>query len=294
MTGFDSGDRRPLTYFRGYPVYFSTWLVALYVAAMVMGVIGSAFMRGAGDGVGWWAFSPAGALGRGRLWQFVTYALCNGPSLWFVIEMLLLYRFGREIETYLGRRAFLRLYLVLVLVPPLILAVLSPWMVSSLSGSAALHFALFVAFAALYPGVPMFFGVTARWMAGILLGVYSLELLSLSFGGHSGALAQGVVLWGSAGSAYWFVAREKGGGPFWGNWSLPGWFGRFVWRKGPRFSVVREVVDLEGMDGEKLLATIDPLLEKISQSGLSSLTRSERARLEAARSELMRKEVPRR
>ncbi len=39
--------------------------------------------------------------------------------------------------------------------------------------------------------------------------------------------------------------------------------------------------------------SIDPILEKISKHGMASLTKSEKARLEKARAELIEKERPR-
>ena len=47
-------------------------------------------------------------LHAGRFWQLVTYAFVHPPSglLWFAIEMYMLFAFGREVERFIGRRAF--------------------------------------------------------------------------------------------------------------------------------------------------------------------------------------------
>ena len=47
----------------------------------------------------------------GFLWQLGTYALSGvgGPSLWFLLELLIVYWFGADVRAHLGRRGFWRL-----------------------------------------------------------------------------------------------------------------------------------------------------------------------------------------
>ena len=326
-------DRGPWRVVGSLPVYASTALVGLYSLTMLFGVVASIF------GSEWQVatqFSVSSALWKGWVWQYLSYPLCNRPSIWFVLEMFLLFRFGREIEEFLGRRVFLKLYLLQVVAPPLcltgvhLLGVLLGSVIGKspgasgaggfleslgelgLSGSAGLHFAVFFAYSAVFPGVSVLFGLKAVWVAVILLGVYTLERLTLlGAGGGAAVWGELLVLWvGSVGGAL-YATWEKG---IWDFGALPfrrraSWTGIGPWRqvvgrvsgmfrKRPRFEVVRDPVDefpdVEGMECEELLAAIDPLLEKISRSGLSSLTSKERARLEAARAELMKKETARR
>jgi len=288
MTGSDASEhQRPLTYLRGYPVYASTALVAAYVAALLLGVaLGTAGMGGIFHALG---FSSADVLQSGRVWQLFTYPLVNRPGfglLWFVLEMFLLHRFGREIELVLGRPAFLRLYLLLILAAPGVLSLLALAAPDSgpraLSGSSNLHFSLFLAFATLYPGMPTFFGLTARWLAAILMTVYTLQEIA------AGQYAFALALWCSAAVAVAFVAHQRG------SFNLPNWTAWRPWRSTPKFRVVRDPWDVseagpEGA-GEEVLRSIDPLLEKISRTGLSSLTQKERDQLEAARETLIRKD----
>ena len=74
---------------------------------------------------------------------------------WFAIEMYLLFVFGREVERFLGRRAYIALYAVLLLTPPALLTIWGLWERSVLAGSPALHFGIFVAFATIYPHVEL-------------------------------------------------------------------------------------------------------------------------------------------
>ncbi len=50
----------------------------------------------------------------GFVWQLLTYPFIGwgGPSLWFLIELLILYMFGRDAYLGLGRRHFWRLVLI--------------------------------------------------------------------------------------------------------------------------------------------------------------------------------------
>ena len=60
-----------------------------------------------------WSFDSAQVWQRGEVWQIVTYAFVHAPSgalLWFAVEMYMLFVFGREVERFIGRRAFIILY----------------------------------------------------------------------------------------------------------------------------------------------------------------------------------------
>lgn len=287
MTGNDpSEDRRPLTYVKGHPIYATTLLVALHIVTMIlfalaMGLHLGGFLQSL-------TFSSAMVIGKGWVWQFVTYAFLNGPTIWFAVEMLLLFQFGREVEIFLGRRSFLRMYALLLLLLPGILTAASVFIPTHYQGSGALHFAVFVAFAIVYPGTPVFFGITARWVAWILIGIHTLQAIS-----HRN-LEMLISIWVTSGTAALYINFERGLVAF---PSLPDL--RF-WRKRPKFYVVRDVRPLPitntpGDEPAKVIESvdsIDPLLEKISRSGLSSLTAGERARLEQAREDLIKKEPP--
>ena len=134
-------------------------------------------------------------LSAGRLWQVVTYAFVHSPSglIWFAIEMYMLFAFGREVERFIGRRAFIFLYLLLLCAPPLLLSVWGIWQRTGLAGSATIHFAIFIAFAAIYPNVELFLRIMAKWVALVFVAAYSLQLLA--FHGWS----ELVVLWVSVG-----------------------------------------------------------------------------------------------
>jgi len=278
----DSDNYRPLTYLGQVPLYATTLLVILHVAAMIATAI--LISSGAAGILSLLSFQTPAITGEFQIWRAVTYAFIDPPSLWFVIEMYLLYTFGREVEKFVGRRAFLALYGVLLLVVPLVLSVAyfiglptqsSLPMVGGYTGSSAIHFAVFIAFCTIYPGAQIFFSIQAKWIALVLVGINSLEALA----SHSwSSLA---VLWVACATAFLMLRRQGVG-----NWDF---FRRFLpkpTRRKPTFRVVKREPDPPA-DPE---ADIDILLEKISAKGIASLTRQERERLERAREQLLQKE----
>ena len=90
-------------------------------------------------------------------------AFVNRPDIFTLIQLVLF--FGRDVEKFIGRKAFAWLYGVLVLAVPVLLSLLYFLGIDggSYSGSDAVHFAIFLAFAMIYPGAEIFFSIQARW-----------------------------------------------------------------------------------------------------------------------------------
>ena len=271
-----SDDYQPVGWVGRYPIHVSTLLVILHVLTM----IGTAFALALGfEGVlAQLVFSSGAVLQRGFLWQFVSYAFVNGPSIWFAVEMFLLFSFGREVEKFIGRSSFIALYAMLLLLPPCLLTAAGVFQPVSFVGSGSLHFAIFIAFAAIYPNVELLFTVKAKVVAVVLLAIYTLQ----AFAEHHWTLL--IVLWASAGAAFAFIGRLRRGTDF----SFLAFLSR--WRRSrqkarpvPRRTSPRKPV------AEDVIESIDPLLDKIAQHGLSSLTSRERERLERARDALLKK-----
>src|SRR3954449_1739914 len=138
-----SDDYRPVAWMGRYPVDVTTMLVGVHVAAAILAAILVA--AGAGSVLVWLQFDSAAIWSTGQVWRLFTYAFVHAPSglLWFAIEMYLLFVFGREVERFLGQRAYVALYLVLLFAPTIVLTVAGPWHGSGLAGSPALHFGIF-------------------------------------------------------------------------------------------------------------------------------------------------------
>jgi membrane associated rhomboid family serine protease len=273
-----SDDYRPVGWVGRYPIYVTTLILIAHVACMIAGCLLIAF--GAGSFLELLTFDSAQVLYGGRLWQIVTYAFVHSPNalIWFAIEMYMLFAFGREVERFIGRRAFIGLYLLLLLTPPILLSIWGIWQRAGLAGSATIHFGIFIAFAAIYPNVELFLRVLAKWVALILTAAYSLQLLAYH------VWSELAVLWISVGLAYAFV-QLRGAGPeaIW----LREWQAR--WRSKRSLSVVPRPPARRVVEPENIYESIDPVLDKISKSGIGSLTASERRALDRARDRLLNK-----
>ncbi len=269
----------PITWVGRVPVFATTIIVALYVASMVGVAIAGAVGVSDESLVASFGFDSLAVLRHGELWRCVTYAFVNGPGLLFVIELVMLYIFGRDVEQYLGRKGFIRLYLGFLLLGPslLLAASLVTGQVYTLSQGWA-NFAVFLAFAALYPGAQLILQITAKVFALVLLGVYVLKGLSLQNWND-------VLVLLSTSALAWYAIRH--GSAL--NLDFMSRLRPVSHRtKSPRLRVVRNPDD-EPVDPHRI---IDPLLEKISRDGLASLTRREREQLERARTVLLEKERP--
>lgn len=118
------------------------------------------------------------AVWHGQILRLFTYAFINPPSVWFALEMMMLYYFGSELERSLGSKMFAILYAGLILLGSIFLQLLSLWgMPERMSGSQSVNFAIFAAFVAMYPGLPFLFGVPARWMLLAFMTLSSLQFL---------------------------------------------------------------------------------------------------------------------
>ena len=252
-------------------VDLTTLLVGVHTLAMALVAVGTA--AGLGGWVAEGVFSPI-PLGQGHVWTLVTYPFVHDirqEGIWFALEMLMFFWFGREVESAMGRRALGLLYAALAIGPALLLAGLAPWLGSAtLAGSGTIHFAIFLSFCALHPGAQFFFGLAAKWVGWILVAVYSLTY----FAGRdwSGAIQ----LWATALLAVGWV---RGVGVSWPKIS----FSRRSKGAGKKKVAPKKT-------GLLPLEKVDPILEKISREGMGSLTSAERKLLEDARAKLMQKD----
>ncbi len=265
------GNTSPVTWVGAFPVYASTVLAGVHVLTMVVTAV--AMATGAEWLIQALQFSSAGVRG-GAVWQLATYAFVHPPGFLFLLEIYMLVVFGKQIEQFLGRKAFLGIYAVLLLLPPVVLTLASFAGFSSIFfGSAALHFAVFVAFAALYPSAEMLFGIQAKWAAIALVAVGALQALAFR-----DAVELAVLLL-DAGGAFFLVRWMRAGG------DLPDFRALWPIRRRPQLRVVRDEPEVPEEE-----SPIDGILEKISRRGLRSLTERERSQLQKAREELLERD----
>jgi membrane associated rhomboid family serine protease len=279
MNGYGnySEENQPLAWVRGYPLYAAHLIVAVFVVSMLVTTLLLAV--GLGAVLGWLTFTST-QVWQGQIWRVVTYGLVNPPTLQFVIDMFMIVWFGREVEKFFGRRIFLQLFASVYLVTPLLFSALGLATTLRLSGETG-AFALFIAFATLYPNAALLFNILAKWAALVLVGISALMALA------NRDLVALLALAATCGTAFLFVRYQQGA------FRLP----RLrIKRRAPSLRVLPDpapkqpsaVAPARGRE-EATMAEVDALLDKIAKSGIGSLTARERAKLEAAREDLMKR-----
>ena len=273
-----SDDYRPVAWMGRYPLDVTTILVGLHVALAVITCILVAV--GGGFVLDYLQFDSARVVSLGQFWRIATYAFVHTPSalLWFAVEMYMLFVFGREVERFIGQRAYIALYIILLIAPAAVLTVWGVWQPSALAGSPALHFGIFVAFATIYPRVELLLRIMAKWFALILAGIYTLQLIAYH------AWTDLAVVWTSIAAAFLFV-EWRGAGP-----ELV-WWNKFkgLIQPRPKLHIVQKQNAQRPAEPDDVYASVDPILDKIAKSGIGSLTINERRQLDRARNRLLKK-----
>lgn len=231
------------------------------------------------------ALSAAG-VSHGFVWQFLTYAFLHHDPLHLLVNMLMLYFAGREVESIVGPRHFLAIYFGGGLLGGLAqwaivqrAVALPPALAPGLLGASACVFAALIAFTTMLPELELtcllFFVVPirlkAKHVALAVVGASALFLAAKLFN-HIGHWAHlGGCLFG------WLYIRQLGyGNPL----RIQKYF----------FEKHRQAERLERMPPAQFISEeIDPILEKISREGIKSLTRSERRILEKGREKIKKK-----
>jgi membrane associated rhomboid family serine protease len=221
----------------------------------------------------WLALDAAG-IASGHWWKFLTFGLLHSTPLHLAANMLLLYFAGREVEPIVGPRHFLAIYAL----GNVLGGAFHWWAVSDplLMGVSAGVAAVVVAYTTILPElevtVNLFFVVPlrlrAKYLAYALVAVSALcwQTMTGSEFGPAGMIAGSLFAWA-------YVKQLGYGNP------LP--IQRLIFERRQR------TARLQRMSAEQFLtAEIDPILEKIAQQGLKSLTRSEKKILELGRAKM--------
>ena len=175
--------------------------------------------------IGWLRLTPL-VWQAGAVWQVATYAPTGygGPSVWFLLELLILFWFGRDVFSRLGRRGFWRTLAwgvvgaaLVALAVDLVMRLAGgghPTPFVLMQGQRMLLVCLIAAFATLYGSatIYLFFvlPVQARWFL-------PLEIL-IAFMGFLGSrdLAGFLGIAAGVGIVWWRLRRPRrggGGGP---------------------------------------------------------------------------------
>lgn len=246
--------------------------VAVFVTQIILEISQPGFVR---DYLG---ISNQG-VGEAYGWQFATAIFLHTNSWHFMFNMLMLYLFGRDLESIIGQRHFVLLYVTGAIAGELGHLFLMPTSTVLFAGSGGIA-AIVVAYATILPGldfgalipVGFFRRIKMTHVACFTVGIAFVLILidRREIVGHSALL--GGCLTG------WLYTNALG----YGRISA---LQRLLNRR--RLAAQR----YRQMSLDQLIAEeIDPLLEKISRRGFHSLTRTERRNLLRARQTILEKQ----
>ena len=231
-------------------------------------------------------------------WQLLTYGFVHAAKPSHVaFNMLGLWILGRDIESAYGRKEFLRLYLVLLVVGSLAWTVSSeiigpsqalveavkvhPDLQPRLIGASGAVVGIVILYALNFPRrtLLLFFVLPVpAWVAGLLLVLIDLHG---AVNRPDSNVAYAVHL---AGAAFAFLYYQFG-------WNFTRWttgWSPSAWLKGPPRLRIHHP-DREESGHRDLNEEVDRILEKIHRQGEASLTRKERRTLENASRQYQKK-----
>jgi membrane associated rhomboid family serine protease len=212
---------------------------------------------------------------RAYAWQFVTAMFLHDGIWLFAGNMVVLYLLGRDIESILGQKHFLSLYVCGAIAGELGHLFLLPSTTVLLGASGGIA-AIVVAFGTILPELELancsLFGLPLKLKAKYLAYALFIVGVTMLVIDRYGVLSHSACLGGCA--AGWLYAHLLGFG-------RPSFVQRGLQQRRLRIERRRQM-----SAGEFIAEEIDPLLEKISRAGLASLSRRERRMLAEARAKM--------
>lgn len=233
----------------------------------------------------------AGGLRHGFAWQLVTYMFLHDGIWHILINLFLLWFFGREVEYFIGPKSFTRLYFASGIAGAVLWLAFNYTPIDlggtliypTVVGASAAVLGCVIAFATLFPDrdvtLLLFFilpvSIRAKYLAIIAVAFDVVPLLQ-GTETHVAHLAH------IGGAAFGYVYIKQLGYGTTPRWLL--WMQNMVARVKPRPRPTPRSMSSE----EFMQEEIDPILDKIAREGMQSLTRRERKILESAK-DLMQK-----
>lgn len=207
---------------------------------------------------------------HGQVWRLFTWPLANDPDIWTALTIAMLWYFGRELERMIGRVKFAWLLVLLAVIPGLVGTLLD----INQAGIRPVEIAIFCLFAAELPDVRFFGGIPAWVFAVVIVGIEMLKLIGFRLPELILLLAVSLATAMLAGRAFGLLTRYE-------------WIPNLAWksrkRKRPRAiggpTVVAGPWAGSNTPSPRDQYELDALLDKISASGIDSLARGEKARL---------------
>lgn len=230
-----------------------------------------------------------GSVTEGQVWRLVTWPVVNEPDIWAIILFAVFYMLGNQMENLMGRKPFLWFIALLTMVPAVMVTlfeVLMPGFEGFAFGLRFVELGILVAFAAQYPTARFWPGIPAWGLAAIIVGLDFLQALGARNDYQFTMLVFTVVVgvvgirsFGFANELHWvpkvpLPASMTGESPS-PRAARPQRRRRRSRGKGNLSSVPPPPSESPSADME-----IDALLDQVADSGLDSLSKEQRRRLE--------------
>lgn len=207
----------------------------------------------------------------GEVWRVVTWPLANSVNIFGLLNVLLLWMFGTELENQVGRAKMARLLLGIWAVLTLVSAAVSfiPGTHAVLAGIGMVQFLVMLLWIAEYPRRPFFFGIPAWVVGAVLVGLQVMQMLGYrDLGGLlTLLLSMGLVA---------VIARNQG------LLTEFGWIPGAPSARARARAVRPKTSRSEAKAAQQRVndaARLDALLDQISEKGMDSLTPAQRREL---------------
>lgn len=293
-------------------------ILAINITVFILQFVFECFSRRVIDETGAEQFIVYGGvsvdgLARGRFWNAVTYMFVHGGPLHLAANMLMVWFAGKRVLALLGTRHFLNIYFLSGLVGAAAELVIRAYAKQDVQipivGASACAFGLILALAVLFPDeqitalIYFVFPVRLKlWTmamvmlsATVALGLFFLFFFTDSEGARMANFAH---LGGAVTGWYYMRLIGYGGRPMtyerlWRERTAAGTLSpRPELARARRRKLAADLeIDVSSVkpadpSGDLMRDEVDPILEKISEQGMSSLTDDERRILERASREI--------
>ena len=212
----------------------------------------------------------ADRLVHGFIWQPLTYMLLHAGLWHILINLLLLWAFGREVEYFIGPRAFAQLYLFAGILGGALWLAFNFATPVPLIGASAAVLGCVIAFATLFPERELTFLIffvlpvtlRAKYIALIAIALDLVPLLT-----HQVTNVAHLAHLGGAVVGYFYIKAL-------GYGTTPRWL---LWLRTARPRRYPKPTPVPRSKADFMRHEIDPILDKISREGMQSLTRGSSA-----------------
>jgi membrane associated rhomboid family serine protease len=141
-----------------------------------LGVISMFAYAIVGDSMLTLAFFPEDVR-AGDFWRLITWPIVTRPGIFPVISLVFFWIFGHRVEEMIGKPRYVRLAVLLIVLPPLLVTLVG-LSNGGAGGISLLGTAMLVIFAADQPNAPFFFGIPAWVIAVVFVVIDVLQYLT--------------------------------------------------------------------------------------------------------------------